>query len=121
MELLAYGKEKAIVSFKPAIHLYSISSIWPKTGFFPPIQVEKSGTSIHLKFQSAQAVGESDLLSRSTTAFRSPYFFPHSADFRFATLVAGCRSSHSFEGLSKISAHELPDFGLVANPTIQSR
>ncbi|GBM74369.1 hypothetical protein AVEN_78647-1 [Araneus ventricosus] len=49
-------------------HLYSIPSICPNTVFFPPIQVEKSGTSIHLKFQSALAVEESDLLCPSTAA-----------------------------------------------------
>ncbi|GBM43122.1 hypothetical protein AVEN_222177-1 [Araneus ventricosus] len=61
--------------------------------FFPLTQVEKSGTSIHLKFQSVLAVAESVLLSPSTAALRSPYSFPQSADFRFATLVAGSRSS----------------------------
>ncbi|GBL86510.1 hypothetical protein AVEN_194775-1 [Araneus ventricosus] len=55
---------------KPAFHLYSIPSICTNTVFFPPIQVEKLGTSIHLKFQSALAVGESDLLSSSTADFR---------------------------------------------------
>ncbi|GBN84865.1 hypothetical protein AVEN_133145-1 [Araneus ventricosus] len=43
---------------EPAIQLYSIPSICPNTVFFsPPIQVEKSGTSIHLKFQCALAIG----------------------------------------------------------------
>ncbi|GBM02314.1 hypothetical protein AVEN_138440-1 [Araneus ventricosus] len=111
-------------SLKPAIHMYSISSIWTKTGFFPTIQVEKSGTSIHRKFQSALAVGKSDRLSHSTADLRSPYSFPHSADFRFATLVAGYRSSQSFDALTSLAkkfAHELPEFGLVGNPTFQSR
>ncbi|GBN73983.1 hypothetical protein AVEN_223098-1 [Araneus ventricosus] len=44
----------------------------------------------------------------STAALRSPYSIPHSVDFRFATLAAGCRSSQAFDvptslakGLSK--------------------
>ncbi|GBM35885.1 hypothetical protein AVEN_125873-1 [Araneus ventricosus] len=111
-------------SHNPAIHLYSISSIWPKTVFFPPIQVEKSGTSIHLKFQSALAVPESDLLSPSTADLRSPYSFPYSADFRFSTLVAGCRSSQSIDvstSLAKGLAKKSAEFGLVGSPTFQSR
>ncbi|GBN00671.1 hypothetical protein AVEN_201172-1 [Araneus ventricosus] len=86
---------------KPAIHLYSTSSIWTKAVICPPIQVEKSGTSIHLKSQIALAVGESDLLPPSTADLRSPYSFLHSADFRFATLVAVCRSIQSFDVLTK--------------------
>ncbi|GBN72699.1 hypothetical protein AVEN_122008-1 [Araneus ventricosus] len=46
--------------------------------FFSPIQVEKSSTSIHLKFQSALAVGGSDLLSPSTVDLRS-----HFEDFSY--------------------------------------
>ncbi|GBN04562.1 hypothetical protein AVEN_248850-1, partial [Araneus ventricosus] len=59
-------------SLKPAIHLYSIPSICPNTVLFLPIQVEKSSTSIHLKFQSALAVGESDLLPPLQVLFDLP-------------------------------------------------
>ncbi|GBO34432.1 hypothetical protein AVEN_171975-1 [Araneus ventricosus] len=79
---------------KPSIHRHSFPLICPNTDFFlPPIQVQKSDTSIHLKFQSALLVGDSDLFPPSTAALRAAYYFLHSADFRFATLVAGSRSS----------------------------
>ncbi|GBM36252.1 hypothetical protein AVEN_71958-1 [Araneus ventricosus] len=75
--------------------------------------------SNHLKFQNALAVGQRYLLSPFPAALRYSYSFPHSADFRFDTLVAGCRSSQSFDvpnNLAKVhakkSAHELPEFGL---------
>ncbi|GBO12656.1 hypothetical protein AVEN_183603-1 [Araneus ventricosus] len=58
----------------------------------------------------------------STADLRSSYFFPYSADFRFATLAAGCRSSQSFDvptslakGLAEKSAHELSEFGWKSN------
>ncbi|GBN69396.1 hypothetical protein AVEN_187267-1 [Araneus ventricosus] len=69
----------------PVLHSIHLDQDW---FFIPPIQVEKSGTSIHLKFQNALAVGKSDLLSPSTAALRYPYSFSHSADFRFATLLS---------------------------------
>ncbi|GBM90352.1 hypothetical protein AVEN_176460-1 [Araneus ventricosus] len=76
----------------------------------------------------ALGVGQSDVLSPSTADLRSPYSSPHSADFGFATLVAGCRSSQSFDvpanlakGLAKKSAYELSEFDLVGNPTFPSR
>ncbi|GBO30948.1 hypothetical protein AVEN_188905-1 [Araneus ventricosus] len=56
---------------KPAIHLYSIPSICPNTGY---VFTDSSRRHvIHLKLQIVLAVGESDLLSSSATALRSPF------------------------------------------------
>ncbi|GBM54577.1 hypothetical protein AVEN_157078-1 [Araneus ventricosus] len=108
--------------------MYSIPSICPNTVFFPSIEVEKSGRSIHLKFQSALAVGESDLLYSSAAALHSPYSSPHSADsdllhsWQDPDLVKSFEVPTTLaEDPAKDSAHELPEFGLVGNPTFPSR
>ncbi|GBN41771.1 hypothetical protein AVEN_237511-1 [Araneus ventricosus] len=81
---------------KPSIHRHSIPSICRNTHFFlPPIQVQKSDTSIHLKFQSAlQSLGLVKSIEVPITLAKDP---------------------------TKDSANEVPEFGFVGNPTFPSR
>ncbi|GBN38265.1 hypothetical protein AVEN_144803-1 [Araneus ventricosus] len=109
---------------KPAIHLYFIPFHLSQHCFSPPIQVQKSGTSFHRKFQSALAVEENDLLSPSIPRFASPT--PRISDLLPA--LQGLDLVKSFEmptTLEKVptkdSAHEPQEFGLVGNPTFHSR
>ncbi|GBO32811.1 hypothetical protein AVEN_248469-1 [Araneus ventricosus] len=70
------------VNLKPAIQPYSVPSICPNTDFLSTHSSRKIRHVIHLKLQSVLAEGESDILSPSTAALRSPYSFPHLEDFR---------------------------------------
>ncbi|GBM17366.1 hypothetical protein AVEN_13243-1 [Araneus ventricosus] len=85
------------IALKPAIHLYSIPSICPNTVFFPPIQVEKSGTSFHVKFRSALAVGESHLLSPFIADLRSHYSSPTQRISDFLPSKRGANLDKSFD------------------------
>ncbi|GBN90530.1 hypothetical protein AVEN_272270-1 [Araneus ventricosus] len=74
-----------------AIHLYSIQPICPNTGFSPTHSSRKIRRIIHLKLQSALAVGESDLLYPSAAALRSP--IPPQRVSDKGSLVARAQSS----------------------------
>ncbi|GBN72556.1 hypothetical protein AVEN_194074-1 [Araneus ventricosus] len=91
--------------------------------FLHPFESEKSGTSVHLKFQHSLAVGESDLLSPSTAALRSPIpsSTPRISDLQPDLVKSFEVPTTLAKGPTKVSAHELPEFGLVGNPTFQSR
>ncbi|GBM14526.1 hypothetical protein AVEN_101168-1 [Araneus ventricosus] len=80
-------------NLKPAIHLYSIQSICPNTGVSLTHSSKKIRHVIHLKLQSALAVGESDVLSPSTAGLRFPPISPTQQISDKGSLVARSQSS----------------------------
>ncbi|GBN03893.1 hypothetical protein AVEN_132946-1 [Araneus ventricosus] len=99
-------------------------SICPNADFFSTHSSRNIRHVIHLKLQSELAVEGSDLLS---PALRFPSF-PHSADFRFATLVAGLNLVTAFDvphsvakGPNLETEQEVLEFDFVGNPAFPSR
>ncbi|GBN61859.1 hypothetical protein AVEN_52337-1 [Araneus ventricosus] len=91
-------------------------SICPSTGFFHPF---KSKNQARRSFESPKF---------DTTASLSPPIFPHSADFRLDSLVAGSHSSQTFDlplpshqGPNLESEQEVLEFDFVGNPDFPSR
>ncbi|GBL87565.1 hypothetical protein AVEN_165172-1 [Araneus ventricosus] len=122
---LPRDKHNCACHLKPAIHLKVFHAICPKPVFSPPIFIEKSRHVIHLRLQSALAVGE-------RSSFPLPPLFdsptPQISDFLASK--RGLNLVRSFDvpptltyllGPKLESAHEVLDFDFVGIPASPSR